>query len=102
MANIKNFYETIIIGAGPSGLTAAKYISENTSDKLLIIEKAKQVGGLAKTIETENSRYDIGPHRFFSKNDEANNLFGNILGNDSVTVNRKTRILFKNKYFDYP
>lgn len=102
MANINNFYECIIIGAGPSGLTAAKYIAENTSYKLLIIEKANQVGGLAKTIETENSRYDIGPHRFFSKNDEANKLFDNILGKDSVTVNRKTRILFKNKYFDYP
>jgi protoporphyrinogen oxidase len=30
------------------------------------------------------------------------NLFLKMLGDDAVKVNRKTRILFKNSYFDYP
>ena len=47
-------------------------------------------------------RYDIGPHRFFTKNQEVYDLFLKMLGDDAVGVSRKTRILFKNSYFDYP
>ena len=47
-------------------------------------------------------RYDIGPHRFFTKNKEVYELFLDILGNDAVSVDRKTRILFNDSYFDYP
>ena len=47
-------------------------------------------------------RYDIGPHRFFTKNKEVYDLFLEMLGEDAVAVNRKTRILFKGSYFDYP
>ena len=39
---------------------------------------------------------------FLQKNKEINELFMEILGEDAVAVNRKTRILFKGKYFDYP
>ena len=37
---------------------------------ILILEKQKQVGGLAQTKIFGEYRYDIGPHRFFTKNDE--------------------------------
>ena len=57
---------------------------------------------MAETKVFGEYRYDIGPHRFFTKNKEVYELFLKILGNDAVEVNRKTRILFKNSYFDYP
>ena len=63
---------------------------------------AFKVGGLAETKVFGNYRYDIGPHRFFTKNKEVYQLFLEMLGSDAVAVNRKTRILFKNSYFDYP
>ena len=94
-------YDVIIIGAGPAGLTAAYELSDSDK-KVLILEKKPRVGGLAETKVYGDNRYDIGPHRFFTKNKEVYNLFREILANDAVEVNRKTRILFKNSYFDYP
>ena len=94
-------YDLVIIGAGPAGLTAA-YELTDSDKKVIILEKKSQVGGLAETKVFGNYRYDIGPHRFFTKNKEVYQLFLEMLGEDAVQVNRKTRILFKNSYFDYP
>ena len=94
-------YDLVIIGAGPAGLTAA-YELADSNKKVLLLEKKTQVGGLAETKVFGEYRYDIGPHRFFTKNKEVYELFLKILGKDAVEVNRKTRILFKNSYFDYP
>jgi protoporphyrinogen oxidase len=44
----------------------------------------------------------MGPHRFFTKNAEVNELWHGMLGGDFVPVNRLTRIYYKNKYFNYP
>jgi protoporphyrinogen oxidase len=98
---LNNIYDLIIIGAGPSGLTAAYELSDSDK-KIHIIEKKQNVGGLAETKVFGEYRYDIGPHRFFTKNKEVYDLFLKILGEDAVEVDRKTRILFKNSYFDYP
>jgi len=94
-------YDVIIIGAGPAGLTAGYELSKN-SKNILILEKQSDVGGLAQTKVFGDYRYDIGPHRFFTKNEEVYDLFLKILSDDAVKVSRKTRILFKGKYFDYP
>ncbi len=94
-------YDVVIIGAGPAGLTAAYELSKSQK-KVAILEKKNNVGGLAETKIYGDYRYDIGPHRFFTKNQEVNELFMKMLSNDAVLVNRKTRILFENKYFDYP
>ena len=94
-------YDVIIIGAGPAGLTAAYELSDSNK-RVLVLEKKPQVGGLAETKVFGDYRYDIGPHRFFTKNQEVYDLFLNVLDKDAVEVNRKTRILFKNSYFDYP
>ena len=94
-------YDVVIIGAGPAGLSAG-YELCNSKKKVLVLEKKYQVGGLAETKVFGDYRYDIGPHRFFTKNEEVYNLFIRMLGEDAVKVNRKTRILFKNSYFDYP
>ena len=94
-------YDLVIIGAGPAGLTAG-YELAKTDKKVIVIEKKSQVGGLAETKVFDEYRYDIGPHRFFTKNKEVYDLFLEMLDEDAVEVNRKTRILFKNSYFDYP
>ena len=93
--------DLIIIGAGPAGLTAAYELS-NSNKKIHVLEKKPQVGGLAETKVFGDYRYDIGPHRFFTKNKEVYDLFLQVLGEDAVEVKRKTRILYNNTYFDYP
>ena len=60
------------------------------------------VGGLARTITFSNSRFDVGPHRFFTYNKEVEKLYVDTLGSDAVEVKRLTRILYNNKLFNYP
>jgi len=97
--NIKN--HIIIIGAGPSGLSAAKEFIDNEIS-VSIIEKNNTVGGLARTIKYKNCSYDIGPHRFYTLNNEVNSFYNTFLDNDGLNVKRLTRIFYNNKYFLYP
>jgi protoporphyrinogen oxidase len=104
--------KAIIIGAGPAGLTAAYEFATKTDIVPIIIEKDGVVGGIAKTIDFKGNKSDIGPHRFFSKVDYVENLWKTILpfeteGNKKeekimLLRDRKTRIYFLKKLFDYP
>jgi len=58
---------TIIIGAGPAGLTAAYELVTKTDIKPILIEQSNDIGGISKTVVYKGNRIDIGGHRFFSK-----------------------------------
>ncbi len=93
--------EIIITGAGPSGMAAALETARNGA-KPVVFERLNIVGGLARTMEIGGSRYDIGPHRFFTQNEEIKNLFIEIGGDDIINVPRLTRIYYRGRYFYYP
>ena len=93
--------DVVIVGAGPSGLTAAHEVAHHGA-RTTVIEQLDQVGGLSRTTEYCGSRFDIGAHRFFTKNVEINDLFTRVLGAELVRVPRLSRILHDGKYFDYP
>ena len=61
----------IIIGAGPAGLTAALELLERTEFKPIVVESDVVVGGIARTVEHQGNRIDLGGHRFFSKSDRV-------------------------------
>jgi protoporphyrinogen oxidase len=69
---------------------------------VIVLERLEQVGGLARTVAHDGCRYDIGPHRFFTRNEEVNQLFADVVSEDLVCVQRLTRILYNSKLFDYP
>jgi protoporphyrinogen oxidase len=101
--NIMNkSFECCILGAGPAGLGAAVELIDNGVTDLVMIDRNSIVGGLARTETFENSKFDIGPHRFFTKNPEINKLWHQTLGPDFIPVDRKTRILYNNNMFNYP
>jgi protoporphyrinogen oxidase len=93
--------DLVIVGAGPSGLAAA-YEAVGRGAKALVLECLDRVGGLSRTTNFEGSRFDIGPHRFFTKNQEVHGLFVKTAAEDLVNVPRLTRIFYKNQYFNYP
>ena len=94
-------YDIVIVGGGPSGLAAA-YQAAAHGARTSVIERLTRVGGLARTEVFRNNRWDIGPHRFFTKNREVQDLFVKVVGEDLIQVSRLTRILYNNRYFDYP
>ena len=57
---------------------------------------------MAKTISLWGQLVDFGPHRFFSSDPRVNKLWLEIIENNYSMVKRKTRIYYKEKFFDYP
>ena len=91
----------VVLGAGPAGLSCA-YEFMRHGRRCIVWDKNTVVGGLARTIEYNGYRFDIGPHRFFTKNDEVDKFWHEILGEDALQVKRLTRIFYNNKFFNYP
>jgi protoporphyrinogen oxidase len=91
----------VVIGAGPSGLAAA-YEAVSRGYRAIVLEKLPTVGGLARTVRHNGDRFDIGPHRFFTLNPEIRAFFREMAGTDLRLVRRRTRILYANRFFDYP
>jgi protoporphyrinogen oxidase len=90
-----------ILGAGPAGLAAA-YTLTQKQQKITIIERDRRVGGLAKSINYQGFILDYGPHRFFTKLRPVLALWDEVLGAEQVTIDRLTRIYYRQKYFRYP
>jgi protoporphyrinogen oxidase len=90
-----------VIGAGPAGLSAAYILSKNDIDTV-VLEMSSQVGGISRTIERDGFRFDLGGHRFFTKDQEVEDLFREVLGDEIIWVNRSSKIFYHDKYFDYP
>ena len=96
-----------------------------------MLEGSPYIGGISRTAVVDGNRMDIGGHRFFSKNEEVNALWQELMplqgkpsfddkklgvekplaenGPDPETEdrvmllrNRISRIFFLRKFFDYP
>jgi len=91
----------LIIGAGPAGLTAGYELAKK-GFKVTVLERDSLVGGISRTIKYKGFRFDIGGHRFFSKNKEIEKWWENILHEDFLTRPRLSRWYYRKKFFDYP
>ncbi len=92
----------IIMGAGPAGLIAAYELGKHDVPITVLEKDEHYVGGIARTVEHHGYRFDIGGHRFFSKNQEIEDLWTEILGDQMQVNGRLSRIYYQGKYFDYP
>ncbi|HEY4080781.1 MAG TPA: NAD(P)/FAD-dependent oxidoreductase [Burkholderiaceae bacterium] len=70
---------TLIIGAGPAGLTAGLELLRAGQRDVTILEATQDIGGLSKTVNHKGNRIDIGGHRFFSKSDWVMNWWRDML-----------------------
>lgn len=91
----------MVLGAGPAGLAAAHVLAKAKID-LLVIESNSTVGGLSRTIQHNGFRFDLGGHRFLTDNIKLEQLVRDVLKDDILTVTRSSKILFLNKFFEYP
>lgn len=93
--------DIVILGGGLSGLSTG-YVLSNAGFSVKVYERDSVVGGLSKTIDKNGFRFDLGGHRFFTRDEQIDTLVRNLMGNELLTVQRSSKIYLRNKYFDYP
>lgn len=94
--------KVVILGAGPGGLAVGHELSANGTE-VIVLERNTFVGGLCRTLHTENGyKFDLGGHRWFTKNESLNNWFRNLMEGELVDVERISRIYYSGKYYFYP
>ncbi len=94
--------ETLVIGAGPAGLTAAYTLAKQGRDVTVIEQDPTYVGGISRTVDYKGYLFDIGGHRFFSKSKEIVDLWNEILPDDFIERPRLSRIFYRDKFYSYP
>jgi protoporphyrinogen oxidase len=90
-----------VLGAGPAGLTAG-YVLARSQRPVVVLESGDQVGGLARTVVRDGYRFDLGGHRFFTKSDEVQRLWHEVLDDELLVRERLSRIYWRGRFIDYP
>jgi protoporphyrinogen oxidase len=67
-----------------------------------VLEADGGVGGIAKTVEFEGYRFDLGGHRFYTKLEPVEQLWQEMLGAELLTRRRMSRIYHRGRFFNYP
>jgi protoporphyrinogen oxidase len=91
-----------IIGAGPAGLTAAYQLCKANAGVTVLEADPVYVGGISRTVKYKGFHFDIGGHRFFSKSQEVEDFWTEILPDDMLDRPRSSRIFYNGKFFAYP
>ena len=93
--------DVLIVGAGPAGLAAALELTKRGL-KPVILEKSDGVGGICRTHSYKGYLVDLGGHRFFTKFDEVQELWEEVMGDELLLRPRLSRIFYRGRFFDYP
>jgi protoporphyrinogen oxidase len=96
---LPNHAETLVIGAGPAGLTAAYLLSKEGRSVAVLEKDPRYVGGISRTVDHNGYLVDIGGHRFFSKSREIVALWEEILPDDFLDRPRLSRIYYDGKFY---
>jgi protoporphyrinogen oxidase len=91
----------VILGAGPAGLATGHELSVS-GVKVSVIDRNSFVGGLCNTNVHRGYKFDLGGHRWFTKNEDLNNWFRRLMGSEIVWVERISRIYYDGGYYSYP
>ncbi|HZH24311.1 MAG TPA: NAD(P)/FAD-dependent oxidoreductase [Solirubrobacteraceae bacterium] len=90
-----------VLGGGPAGLTAG-YLLAQQGRPVIVFEAEDQVGGIAKTEVRDGYRFDLGGHRFFTKSEEVNELWREVMKEEFLKRPRMSRIFWNGKFLKYP
>jgi protoporphyrinogen oxidase len=101
MALNDNLYDFCIVGAGPSGLTAA-YRLVQAGKRVLLIERDSRVGGLAKSHHYSGHIFDTGPKRFHTDDPEVMAFINEVTASKITRIDRSTEVYFLKRYFNWP
>lgn len=93
--------DVAILGGGVAGLASGLELARR-GWRVTVLERGNEVGGLARTIEHGDFRFDVGGHRFHSDNAGVLRWVQALLGEELLTVERRSHIFLQGRYVSYP
>lgn len=92
-----------ILGAGLAGISLAYLLQDHGRvNKVELLEKASEPGGLCRSFRFGNAFYDVGPHILFSKDQEILTWIVDLLGDNVRELRRSNKILHDGRLVKYP
>lgn len=88
----------VVIGAGPTGLSAAYHLAVAT----LLVERNDRVGGWCRSIHDKGFVFDYAGHIMFSNDAYVHELYKVLLGDNVHWQDREAWIFSKDVYTRYP
>lgn len=96
-------FDYVIIGAGPTGLGAARRLSELGCGSFLVLEKNDYAGGLSASFKDDKGyTWDIGGHVAFSHYEYFDRLLDETLGAEQLHHQRKAWVRACKTWVPYP
>ena len=89
---------TVIVGAGPTGLSAAYHLGADT----LLLDRNETVGGWCRSIEDHGFTFDHAGHIMFSNDPYVLKMYEVLLGDNVHWQNREAWIYSKGVHTRYP
>jgi UDP-galactopyranose mutase len=91
-------HDVVIIGAGPTGLSAAYHLGEGS----LVLEQNETVGGWCRSIEDNGFTFDHAGHIMFSNDPYVHQMYEMLLGSNVHWQDREAWVFSNNVYTRYP
>ncbi|GAB6036744.1 FAD-dependent oxidoreductase [Fundidesulfovibrio butyratiphilus] len=96
-------HKFLIIGAGPTGLGAARRLAELGENDFLTLEANNYAGGLAASFrDSSGFTWDVGGHVVFSHYAYFDNLLDDLLGDQRLTHEREAWVRLAKTWVPYP
>ena len=96
-----NTKTVVIIGAGPSGLSAA-YNAQKSGYHVVLLEKTDIAGGKGGSKQYKNFTVDFGPHAYHAMTKEITNFMESHSKGNLVDINIKQKLYITKKSISYP
>jgi UDP-galactopyranose mutase len=90
--------ETVVIGAGPTGLSAAYHLGAGS----VLLEAGSTVGGWCRSIVDAGFTFDHAGHIMFSNDPYVHEMYARLLGDNVHWQNREAWIYSHDVYTRYP
>lgn len=88
--------DSLIVGAGPSGLSAALALARGGAAPL-VLEASHSVGGLMRSLRESEHVLDLGRKELYTRFPEVNTLWEEILGNDYRAYPHRVGSLYRGR-----
>jgi protoporphyrinogen oxidase len=98
-----NDVDTLIIGAGVSGLSTAAALGPKTKGPVVVLERDGEIGGFCKTVKRDGFVWDYSGHFFhFKHRDIERWLIERMPGQNIRTVAKRSFISYAGRQIDFP